>query len=104
MAATEETVWIAREDSSACRYTKSLEQLSHSYWEPATSMRFACESKRYRSSWQPVLCAYGVNYNWSMGEGLGHPDPEARAVYSAGKCGGDLVREYELHVILFLYR
>jgi hypothetical protein len=67
-------------------------------------MRFTCELKRYRSSWQSVLCAYRVNYNWSIDEGLGHPDPEARVVYSAGKCGGDLVRGYELHVILFLYR
>jgi hypothetical protein len=38
------------------------------------SMRFAYELKRYHSSWQPVLYAYEVNYNWSIGEGLGHPD------------------------------
>jgi hypothetical protein len=68
------------------------------------SMRFACELKRYRSSWQPVLYAYGVNYNWSIDESLGHPDPEARAVYSTEKCGGDLVRECRLYVILSLYR
>jgi hypothetical protein len=67
-------------------------------------MYFTCKLKRYRSSWQPVLCAYRVNYNWSIGEGLGHPDSKARAVYSAEKYSGDLIREYELHVILFLYR
>ena len=70
MTATEKTVCTAREDNSTCRYIKSLGQLSHSYWEPVISMRFACESKRYRSNWQSVLYAYGVNYNWSVGQKL----------------------------------